>query len=258
MFCGYLIKYRDSFRDVAAVFFCIFGSCGSVMVYFIFVAHSEDIIKLLTILDDNIFTYEEETDITPKYKWILEEGNMVICSLCLLGWLAIDLVLMFAIPILSILLGAEEVVVIPVWIPIDSVVLSYLIQMSLASAFATSLWYRWIFLLVISLEFDRQCERLCSALATIEERSRAEFAARYPGNVVAGIRTSPTCPLDTIWESTILENPLAPIEQGECFVMESRTEVNVVAEGKSYSSTEILIFKNNLIHCIHHLQELKR
>lgn len=53
-------------------------------------------------------------------------------------------------------------------------------------------YLKGVFPLIMSLEFEDQCDRLCNALATMEHRSRTEFDSRYPKNATKLIRTRKT------------------------------------------------------------------
>lgn len=141
----------------------------------------KDLQELLQILDGNIFTYTDETEIAPDYKWSCKEENMKRVSLFFAGYFFVSCFFSNVACLAGYALTRNLILIYPAKLPWDSAGLNYGLQMWVSVLAAWTLYTRWSFSILISFEFERQCKRMCTALETVERRSREEAGVYEDG-----------------------------------------------------------------------------
>lgn len=140
--------------------------------YLYFIAMADHNQKLLTVIDDHIYAYDDEENIKPAYEWICKEENMITSFAVVFVYLLTNVIFVTAVPLFIYLFtGKVEVMIVPAWIPTENNLLTYLSQILIILPAAITLILKWSFPLFVNFEFQRQNTRLCAALATAEQRS---------------------------------------------------------------------------------------
>lgn len=145
--------------------------------YLYFMYFEKSIRKLIADIDREIFTYTDEPNILPKYSCILKEKNYKLFLIIFMVYIALGTALA-AIPAILVYLINERqhsIVVYPSWIPSENGFIGSAFQLSTTFAFAGPMYLAWSFPIFVHLEFQRQCERLCAALATLTRRSLSQM-----------------------------------------------------------------------------------
>lgn len=124
----YVIQNKDSFQDLSIGSLYIVGSYGIVFSYFIFLANSKDTTKLIMILDDDFFTYPDEAKLALDYKRILKEKNIVLYSIFLFCYVFFLVLMTYIMCLVCYLLYETRIMPMLMWMPLDSILATYLIQ----------------------------------------------------------------------------------------------------------------------------------
>lgn len=134
--------------------------------------------NLLRNIDANIFVYTNEGKITPPYSPLMKEKNILLLFRIILVYMTVSLTLYLLSSILAHYITGPQpmnTVIIPLWLPFQSKIGSFLFQLTFIPAFGVSLYLKWIFTLFMNFEYERQCTRLCVALTTLEYRSLTDM-----------------------------------------------------------------------------------
>lgn len=164
----------------------IFASNTSAFLY-----NNKKVRQLLRYIDQHIYTYSDESNITPSYDWIELDENMVRVFLYICGYHTFLVCGLSLSPYMQLLIyGKTEVMIYPAWIPwpIDRPIpflCAYLINFIGITVGCLTYNLCCIFPMFITLEFRRQRKRLCTALVSIEkraeERARLSMKKAKPG-----------------------------------------------------------------------------
>lgn len=171
------IQNRDNFYD-----FVFPLGYSTVIAYFLsglaaFMCRLEQVKILLKHVDQNIYTYPDESDINPRYDWITGERNMVILFWCIFWYNSCASVADASLPFIQLMMqGRVEVLIYPGWIPwsIEGVlpfIGTYLMHFCILLACTSICNLTCIYTLFVTFEFQRQCKRLNAALGSIEQRT---------------------------------------------------------------------------------------
>lgn len=168
----YMVYNRDNMLDILTGTYYIIFAIATLLANLCFYHKSREISHLLQTVDTNIFTYVQEPNIEPNYSWILREENVLFFPILLLVYFVANSTVLGGICILRLTIGGEQVVsLFPAATPWDSLTVNFCSQAFIVYLVAWSNYLRWVFLFVMSLEFERQCKRLCTALETAKQRS---------------------------------------------------------------------------------------
>lgn len=228
----YIFERREHLQDVVVGFSYLFSCVNCFCSYCIFVHEDQKIRRLLEIIDNGIFTYANEEEIKPNYTWIAKEHNMIRVSLFVSGFVFSNMVLVTLGGIIRLIFTDEQMfLIIPGWVPWDSRVLNFCIQVYLSYLNTFMYTLKWSFSLIISFEFKRQCELLCEALGTVEGRTKSEAQMRESSIDSVLMEQIPT--------TFMGQNS----EKWENFQIKKR---------------EMKILRRNIVECIQHHQNVKK
>lgn len=172
----YLITHRHAFQDVALSLCCTISATNAILVYLILHFKSEHIRQLLVAMDGDIFMYADESEIKPNYSWTSYDRYMRIISSVIIGYIYACMAFLGFSSVMMVLFGGMGTAFMyPAWTPWNSILLDFFCQMTTLLAYGCSYSLTYVYMLTISFEFERQSERLCSALASTESRARAKL-----------------------------------------------------------------------------------
>lgn len=228
----YIIKNRHEFHNIAFGICYIIADFSVVTTHLNFIFTTDRVRSILTDIDNNIFTYSDEDKITPSYSWILKEKNMMLFFMIALCNLIFTLCLMTIPTLLKYFItGQLETEIYPGWIPVENNVINFLFQLSTILASAYIVYFKQIFFLFIHFEFERQCKRLRSSIATIEGRSLTDTLERIKKQVTS---ESNKGNINIVLPSNVCELYKIP----------------------EFATTYEKILQKNLIQCIQHHRKL--
>lgn len=168
----FVLKISSKMQDIALMVCYMLSVLIGISGYLSIHLKTETIRELLHTLDNNVFTYTDEAELQPKYIWILEEENMIFvgkilgCYTILNGGLACVMAALF-----FVLSDQELMIVYPGVLPWNTNATNFSFQVVLSLTSVSIYYIRWISCLIFNFEFERQFERLCYALNTMNKRS---------------------------------------------------------------------------------------
>lgn len=151
------------------------------IILLIFFQNRKKIMILLRIMDDNVFTYTDEENISIVYHWLLEENNVSTINMLSIFYNYMGLAICGIPPIVELLNENMEMCLIyPSWVPwgcknLVSFVATYIFQLLNGSVIIFVFYLVQCFYLLTIIEFLRQNEKICAALRTITDRIENEI-----------------------------------------------------------------------------------
>lgn len=239
IFALFMYSYtnRENFYEVVSTATYIGGGTIAIAGVAIIFFHRKDVRQMLYQMDDNIFTYPDEHLIVVNYKWYLKEENgvslyylvmaiefigySIICSTSVIEWIFYRDITFY---------------VFPSWTPWKETGIetrfATLISQHIMTLCGLYLYYiGLLFIMIITIEFNRQFERLKSAVRSITKRTGAVTLERRNKKFIPRGRSSE---VNVFRDVNHLHSR---------FDAEFTTEFNKV-------------FKKNLLNCIRHHQLL--
>lgn len=133
--------------------------------------------SLINQIDENIYTYPDESDVTPQYDRLYDENNLiaVFVSLQCVNFFASLLTIVSPL-VQRLVFGKVDMIIFPTWTPwsINRLIPFIVIFIQHAVTVLVAIpWYSFasILPLAVMMEYKRQCKRMNLALCTIEERA---------------------------------------------------------------------------------------
>lgn len=229
---AFLLKHLNETKSLVLGSAYLLGEINLEANYLYFQLNIKRIQNMLRNIDDNIFIYTNEEKITPTYSPFIKEKNMLFLFRIILIYIIVSLTLYSLSPFLADYLTGYylKIEAIPIWLPFQNKVAVSLIQSPIIFVCAFALYLKLIFTLFVHFEYERQTERLCAAILTLEGRSLMDMQQRV---AVTNVNTSS--------QST-------PMSLNQ---LRSMRRTN-----PSYRNIYYEIVRENLIQCIQHHQHL--